>query len=405
VSDSHAAHRFAVVWRLVVAIVLVSALLGSVTTTIAVRSAFSVEYRPLPDAPLTTAFVQGDSTWLEVPMGHLGDPSNTFWQLFVRSPSTGGWRTATPPGVADNGGLVMADGPGGGLVAGFLPSQDLTFSPLSVTTDAGGVWTGAYFPQGLLSVPDALGGTSAGVHLALGRKGGGSLLEAARSLSTWRPVTTAGALGRSAAGARCGVERLTAAAVAPDGDPLVGTACRRPGVVGLFEIVDGRSEAVPVSTPPAMLRAPVSVLRVVSTGTGVAVLLEGSGQTGQTVLVAGWISAPSSAPVLSASFSPPRGALVATGTTPGGGVFVLLQPVGKGPPELVEVSAPQGTTPAWDVLPTPPRGTLGAAFSLGRIDAVTVHYSTLTDYALDEDSGTWTRSEVIHVPIQYGSSD
>jgi hypothetical protein len=109
--------------------------------------------------------------------------------------------------------------------------------------------------------------------------------------------------------------------------------------------------------------------------------------------------------VLSAPFVLPAGArLVATGTTPGDGIFVLLQPAGEAAPELADVSGPPSTATAWSVLPTPPRGTLGVAFSFGRIDAVTVHSSTLTDYALDGDSATWTRSQVIHVPIQYGSS-
>jgi hypothetical protein len=47
---------------------------------------------------------------------------------------------------------------------------------------------------------------------------------------------------------------------------------------------------------------------------------------------------------------------------------------------------------------------LGAAFSPGRIDAVTVHSSTLIDYVFDETSSTWVRAQVVHVPIQYGSS-
>ena len=404
-NECHSVRCLAMFRRLSLAIVVASALIGSVMASVAVTAAYSAGGRSLPDAPLTASFVQGSVTWLVVPMGHLADPSNTFWQLFVRTSSSGGWTTATPPGVADNGGLVMADGPGGSLLTGFLPSQDLTFSPLSLTTDAGGVWTGAYFPEGLLSVPDAVGGTSDGGSLALGRKGNGSLLEAVGGLSQWRQVTTAGAIGRSAAAARCGLERLTAAAVAPDGDPLVGTACRRPGVVGLYQIVRGRSEAIPVPLPPAVLGAPVSVLRLISTGTGVAMLLEGSEQAGRTALVAGWISASSSSPVLSAPFVLPAGStLVATGITPGGGVFVLLKRAGQAGPELVDVGASPSTATAWSVLPNPPRGTLGAAFSFGRIDAVTVHSSTLTDYALDEGSATWIRSQVIHVPIQYGSS-
>jgi hypothetical protein len=218
-------------------------------------------------------------------------------------------------------------------------------------------------------------------------------------------VTTAGDLGRSTAGSLCGVERLTAVAVGPSGDPLVGTSCRRRGVAGLYEIADGRTEAISLRVPAAWLGEPVSVLRLVSTGAGVAVLLGGSERTGRTALVAGWISGSSLSPALSAPFVVPLGdTLLATGTTPGGGVFALLQPPGRTDPELVDISATPSAGTVWDVLPPPPSGTLGVAFSFGRIDAVTVHSSVLTDYALDEGSTTWTRSQVIHVPIQYGSS-
>src|SRR4029079_13829265 len=43
---------------------------------------------------------------------------NNFWQLLVRPAAGQAWRLATPPGVADNGGLV-ATAPGGyGSTAG-----------------------------------------------------------------------------------------------------------------------------------------------------------------------------------------------------------------------------------------------------------------------------------------------
>jgi hypothetical protein len=48
---------------------------------------------------------------------------------------------------------------------------------------------------------------------------------------------------------------------------------------------------------------------------------------------------------------------------------------------------------------------LAAAFSPGRIDAVTVQNSTLIDYSFDDASAIWVRSEVGHVDIRYGSSD
>jgi hypothetical protein len=314
----------------------------------------------------------------------------------------------TPPGVADNGGLVITAGPDDGLLAGFLANQDLVFSPLSLTTDGGQKWTGVYFPDGLAAVPDALGGTIGDTTAGLASPGRGSLLETGAdlsSVSSWRPALTVAQLRRSAVGARCGVERLTATAVAPDGDPLLGASCSHRGVVGLFDVAASGVTAVAFPGTSSLAGATVSVLRLVETTSGVAVLLGAPEQSGRTVLVAGWLS-PSGQPVApSAPLAVPAGArLLASGTTPGGGVFVLLQPAGTSAPELADVSASGMANPSWVVPPPPPRGTLGAAFSPGRIDAVTVHSSTLIDYLFDESSSTWVRAQVVHVPIQYGSS-
>jgi hypothetical protein len=357
-------------------------------------------------APITSAVVEGGDTWLVVPMGHLDNSLNTFWQIFVRTPTATGWRTVTPPGVADNGGLVIGPSPAGGLLAGFLVSQFLTFSPLSSTGDSGRTWNGIYFPEALIGVPDALGGTATGPTLGLGGTGGGTLLEAGPGLSSWKPAITARTLAQTTAGARCGVERLTAAAVAPDGDPLVGTECRRRGTVGLFDVAGPGAQAVTFPASPVLRGAAVSVLRLVPTAGGLAVLLRAEAGDGRTTIVAGWLADGAPAVGLSSPLAvPAAGRLGASGTTPGGGLFVLLQPGGGGAPELATVSSAAPAGAAWNVLPHPPRGTLAAAFSPGRIDAVTVHDSTLIDYSLDEASATWVRSQVVHVDIQYGSSD
>ena len=73
-----------------------------------------------------------------VAMGSLGHPNNTFWQLFLRPAGATRWALVTPPGVADNGGLVADDGTGTLLTAGFEPTQRLTYSPVVQTTTAGG---------------------------------------------------------------------------------------------------------------------------------------------------------------------------------------------------------------------------------------------------------------------------
>jgi len=389
--------------RLVGGVAFGLALVGLGTVTTPVPTASGISNKAITTAPLTTAFVQGDETWLVVPMGHLSDFVNTFWQLFVRT--GGGWKTVTPPGVADNGGLVITDGPNGSLLAGFLGSQDLTFSPLSMSTDVGNAWTPVYFPEGLISAPDALGGNTAGPMLGLGRSGGGDLLEEGAGLSSWRSVTTVGRLRRSSAGTRCYIKRLTATGVAPDGDLLVGAACLRPGVVGLFDVTGGLTGTIAFAGSSTLSRATVSVLRLVPTATGTAILLGAREPNGRTVLLAGSFSGSTQPVTLSAPLEVAPGTTpLASGTTPAGGLFVLLQPTGGGAPELADVTAGTEGMSAWNVLPSPPRGTLGAAFSNGRIDAVAVHSSTLVDYVFDPLSGTWLQSQLVHVPIQYGSS-
>src|ERR1019366_7848264 len=55
--------------------------------------------------PLGTTFATTTGVVAVVAMGRRSDPQNTFWQLFVRPHASATWTLATPPGVADNGGL------------------------------------------------------------------------------------------------------------------------------------------------------------------------------------------------------------------------------------------------------------------------------------------------------------
>ena len=69
--------------------------------------------RPAPPGPaqppsLATSLVTASGTWAVAVMGGSAAEHNNFWQLFVRPTATGKWRLATPPGVASNGGLVVA---------------------------------------------------------------------------------------------------------------------------------------------------------------------------------------------------------------------------------------------------------------------------------------------------------
>jgi hypothetical protein len=90
-------------------------------------------------------------------MGQLGNQANTFWQLLHAEPGASTWSSVTPQGVADNGGIVAAPGVAtDSLTVGFLPSQLLRFSPLSVSTDSGRTWSPAFLPGALTSGPNAL---------------------------------------------------------------------------------------------------------------------------------------------------------------------------------------------------------------------------------------------------------
>ena len=105
-------------------------------------------------------------------MGRLDDPLNTFWQLLALT--GGSWELATPPGVASNGGLMVAAQPQS-VLAGFGPSQDLRFSPLAHSTDQGSSWDPGVLPAGLARVPDALV-EGADDSLALLRSGRGTVV-------------------------------------------------------------------------------------------------------------------------------------------------------------------------------------------------------------------------------------
>jgi hypothetical protein len=84
---------------------------------------------PIVGGPtLATSASAADGTgWAVVKMGGSPDPLDNFWELLARPAGAGGWKLATPDGVASNGGLVMAETGSTSLVTGFLPSQKLTF--------------------------------------------------------------------------------------------------------------------------------------------------------------------------------------------------------------------------------------------------------------------------------------
>ena len=121
---------------------------------------------PPVTAPLSTSLVTAQGTWAIAVMGGSAASHNNFWQLFVRPAGASRWSLVTPQGVADNGGLVAA-GASTSLTVGFRPSQNLAFSPLATSTDAGKNWTPGLLDAGLADTPGAIAVSPSGRTLAL----------------------------------------------------------------------------------------------------------------------------------------------------------------------------------------------------------------------------------------------
>ena len=225
---------------------------------------------------LSTAGSAGGASWAVVRTGGPG-AGGRFWQLLVRPAGSSRWRLVTPPGVADNAGLVVAGASDGTLTVGFVPGQQLTFTPLATTKDDGAHWSQGLLPAGLVAAPTALAALPGGRLLAITANGA---QESGRGGSGWTSLVTLRALAATPAGRSCGLIRLTAAAVTSSGEPLVAGSCSRPGRVDVFERAAAGWTAHGVWLRGPRARQEVSVVQLARAGAGTNVLLDvGSGRT------------------------------------------------------------------------------------------------------------------------------
>ncbi|MDQ2815935.1 MAG: hypothetical protein M3Z75_29865, partial [Actinomycetota bacterium] len=232
---------------------------------------------PAVTVPLSTALVTAQGTWAVAVLGGSAASENNFWQLFVRSPGTSRWSLATPPGVADNGGLVAA-GTRKSIVIGFRPSQALSFSPLAASTDTGQHWTSGLLDARLANVPDALAADPSGHALALLQNGSIETAGTAGAVTAghWSLLTTRRALAASAPGRGCGLQALQAVSFGPDKNPMAAGGCQRPGVAGIFTDANGTWQSAGLGLPAGYGADQVQVLGLASdAGGNVALLLAG----------------------------------------------------------------------------------------------------------------------------------
>jgi hypothetical protein len=346
-------------------------------------------------APLSTSLVTPQGTWAVAVMGGSAASENNFWQLFVRPAGASRWSLVTPEGVADNGGLVAASGAGGtSLVVGFRPSQGLAFSPLASSGDTGKNWTPGLLDADLADVPDAMAVAPTGQTLALLHDGSveSATTAAAATAGQWSRLTTLSALAATAPGRGCGLVSVNAVSFGPNNVPMAAGSCLRRGVAGVFADTGGTWQAAGPAVPAGFGGDQVQVLGLARTAAGnAALLLAGSD------LLAAWSDGGHwtvSGPVAAAAGD--EQSVSASGFGADGSVWVLL---GGGRAETIS-----GPGASWQALPSVPSGTatLAPGSGAGAYDALAVSGSKLTVWQLT--GASWTKAQVISVPIEYGSS-
>jgi hypothetical protein len=343
-------------------------------------------------SPLATASTGATGAgWAIVEMGGSAAREDNFWELFVRPAGTSTWRLATPAGVADNGGLEAA-GTGGSLVAGFRPSQDLTFSPLAATSDDGATWSAAGpITPGLADAPDALAAGSGGQLIAL--TSGGMAELGTNTGKTWSRLASVQAITATPAGHDCGLTGLTAATFVRSEVPMLAGSCSRPGTAGIFADHGGSWQAAGPAVPRPLAGEDISVLRLTATGAGAVALLQ-AGFGASASLIAAWADADGW--VLSAPLRIGASGLRSTSSGPGQAVAVLLA---GGCGETLS-----GPGSSWRALPRLPVSAAALALGFGgRVDALTAHAGTFADWRLGAGA-VWRLIQTIHVTIPYGSS-
>jgi hypothetical protein len=330
----------------------------------------------------------------------------TFWEVFVRPATSATWRLVTPPGVADNGGLVAATGTENGLTVAVRPSQDLEFTPIASTADAGANWsTEGPIADGVAASPDALAVSGSQLAALLGN---GTIESSSNAGGTWGTLAKPGAIAASAAGQKCGTVHVTSVSFGPIPTQVLAAGdCGATGAAGLFAYSAGggwQRLSLPVSGQLVRLGAGTALVRAKA---GLTALwaddaphwyayapLSSSATPTPTSSSAAW-TASAALPVTSAVTA--SGGLAGPTATSPGGTWVLL-PGGQ-------AATIAGPGQQWLLLPPTPAHTSVLASGPGTsIDALAVSGETLTVWQLDRGSTVWAREQTIKVPIQYGSS-
>ena len=225
---------------------------------------------------------------------------------------------------------------------------------------------------------------------------GGTLTQSGDDGTHWSALSDVRSLAQTPAGRRCSPAGLTAVSLTPSGAPLAAATCTRPGITGIFSYTAGSWQAAGPSLPAPLAGTATGVLRLTSTPAGNEALLVAGTGTAASLLAArtgdGGAHWALSAPVRLGAAT-----VGSSGFGAGGAAWAVLS---DGRAETIS-----GQATAWRALPAVPPGTAALAPGPGGgFDALAVSGSKLTVWRLDQGATAWTRTQVINVPIEYGSS-
>jgi hypothetical protein len=351
---------------------------------------------------LATSISTAAGTWAAVPMGHLDQPLNTFWQLFFRPTGRSSWTDVTSSlATATNGGLLLTGSNGQTLDVGIRPSNLLTFSSIVSFPVSGPARATGVLPSGLVNVPSALAlNVQSGSSLALVNSGNDiQVVASSRSLFTWHTLATQQSLASSVAGQACGLKMITAVGY-HGSQALVGGNCNQPGRVGIFSPHGNFWRLVGPTLPQSLDHGKVHVLGFQSSPSGISALLSVASTSG-TNLVAAWATdngrwTISHVLPLSASWR-----VTSVGASSATGIFVLL----TGPHGSVRANILSGPTSSWHQLPSLPIGTATLVSGpANQVHALVANDTAFADWMFAPSSNQWIKGQRMTVPIQFGSS-
>jgi len=359
---------------------------------------------------MATSVSTSTESWAVLPMA--ADPA--FWEVFVRAGNSASWKLVTPPGVADNGGLVVSAGGDDSLTVAVRPSQHLVFSPLAATANGGASWSaGPPLAAAVAASPDAFAAHGAEL-VALLTDGG--VETSADAGATWSVIAKPGAIAASAAGQGCGgAVQVTSvsfvlATIAftstnvpvTSTEVLAGGTCGTAGGTALFSYSPGtgwQRVSLPVSGHLVRLTGAMALVQGKS---GLSALWRGAGTyaywsaNGSTASPSASTPQPAPTNWSTSAALPASGQVIASGSLLDG-AWVLL-PGGR-------AATIAGPGQQWTLLPpVPAKTTVLAAGPDSATDALAVSGDTLTVWRLAPKATVWQKAEAVSVPVQDGSS-